>query len=195
VTAKFLTIYKERVCLGFDASIFKYSISIPKPTCRLVSAFCLLVRYSLSLWACAYRHTETVRTVSTHNGQQVAFVRLPHPRTGKSAAFICIFSAKRDYDLTGIPALFLPVENSDESGDATSQILEIQAVDPVNSRSWFLENEVVSGTQRYTSGLVQPLRCHVLRWKTHAYDPGGSGLLAYIHFALHSTGNSVYIFL
>jgi ribonuclease H2 subunit B len=28
---------------------------------------------------------------------------------------------------------------------ATSQILELQAINPIDSRSWFLENEVIAG--------------------------------------------------
>ncbi|KAE9411259.1 hypothetical protein BT96DRAFT_952373 [Gymnopus androsaceus JB14] len=49
-----------------------------------------------------------------------SFIRLPHPRTG-------------------LPSLFLPHQT--ESG---STIAELQAVEPVNPRSWFIENEVVS---------------------------------------------------
>ncbi|KAJ3568865.1 hypothetical protein NP233_g5437 [Leucocoprinus birnbaumii] len=43
-----------------------------------------------------------------------------------------------------IPALFLPTESHDDGGEARSQILEMQAVNPVDSRSWFLENEVIA---------------------------------------------------
>lgn len=56
------------------------------------------------------------------------FLRLPHPRTG-------------------IPSLFVPCasENRTGNGDSssTSGILEVQAVTPPNSRSWFLNSEEV----------------------------------------------------
>ena len=47
--------------------------------------------------------------------------------------------------LAGVPALFLPVEAKDNVGEMSSQILEVQAVNPVNPRSWFIEDEVISG--------------------------------------------------
>ncbi|KAJ4483219.1 ribonuclease H2, subunit B [Lentinula aciculospora] len=49
-----------------------------------------------------------------------SFIRLPHPRTG-------------------LPTLFLPHQTP-----SNSTISELQAVDPTNSRSWFIGNEVVS---------------------------------------------------
>ncbi|KAG5720048.1 Ribonuclease H2 subunit B [Termitomyces sp. T112] len=52
----------------------------------------------------------------------LSFLRLPHPRTG-------------------IPCLFLP---SHESISGKGKILEVQAVSPPDSRSWFLGEEVFS---------------------------------------------------
>jgi hypothetical protein len=51
------------------------------------------------------------------------YLRLPHPRTGR-------------------PGLYLPV-TSTHSKDV--QILEVQSIDPERKRSWFHENEVISG--------------------------------------------------
>ncbi|TBU33816.1 ribonuclease H2, subunit B [Dichomitus squalens] len=51
----------------------------------------------------------------------LCFLRLPHPRTG-------------------IPSLFLPYGIP---GEQESTILEVQAVEPPNPRSWFLREEVV----------------------------------------------------
>lgn len=50
-----------------------------------------------------------------------------------------------DKCVSGIPSLFLPIEGGDVAEGATSQILELQAINPVESRSWFLENEVIAG--------------------------------------------------
>ncbi|KAJ3896757.1 ribonuclease H2, subunit B [Lentinula edodes] len=49
-----------------------------------------------------------------------SFIRLPHPRTGLST-------------------LFLPCQTA-----LSSTISELQAVEPINARSWFIENEVIS---------------------------------------------------
>jgi len=39
----------------------------------------------------------------------------------------------------------LPIEAKDDAEGVSSQILEIQKVNPVDSRSWFIEDEVISG--------------------------------------------------
>ncbi|KAG6831699.1 hypothetical protein H0H92_008342 [Tricholoma furcatifolium] len=52
----------------------------------------------------------------------VSFLRLPHPRTG-------------------LPCLFLPSTNAVSK---RSKILEVQAVSPPDSRSWFMGEEVIS---------------------------------------------------
>jgi ribonuclease H2 subunit B len=71
---------------------------------------------------------------------EVPYIRLPHPRTG-SDAFHESDAANEPF--SDIPSLFLPIESS---GDVdTSQILELQAINPFDSRSWFLENEVIAG--------------------------------------------------
>ncbi|KAJ3853762.1 ribonuclease H2, subunit B [Lentinula lateritia] len=49
-----------------------------------------------------------------------SFIRLPHPRTG-------------------LPTLFFPYQTA-----LSSTISELQAVEPINARSWFIENEVIS---------------------------------------------------
>lgn len=81
--------------------------------------------------------TEAVQTLSTHD-HQVPFIRLPHPRTG-------------------FPALFLPVEAKDNAGRISSQILEIQKVNPVDSRSWFIEDEVISDGRLVLMTPVDPV--------------------------------------
>ncbi|KIY44460.1 hypothetical protein FISHEDRAFT_51725 [Fistulina hepatica ATCC 64428] len=58
-------------------------------------------------------HTELLDTLKDAPTRRI--LHLPHPRTG-------------------IPSLFIPT---------ASQLLEVQHVAPVNSRSWFLQNEVV----------------------------------------------------
>jgi len=57
----------------------------------------------------------------------------------------CHFYCSSTDFLAGFPTLFLPVEAKDNAGGVSSQILEIQAVNPVDSRSWFIEDEVISG--------------------------------------------------
>jgi hypothetical protein len=47
--------------------------------------------------------------------------------------------------LQGIASLFLPVEESKVAPSNVKVILELQAVAPTEGRSWFLDNEVVSG--------------------------------------------------
>jgi len=67
----------------------------------------------------------------------LSFLRLPHPRTG-------------------IPSLFLPYEKS-KSSERTG-ILEVQAVAPTNSRSWFLgEKEVVADGKLLIMTPVHPV--------------------------------------
>ncbi|KAF8070633.1 ribonuclease H2, subunit B [Lyophyllum atratum] len=57
----------------------------------------------------------------------LSFIRLPHPRTG-------------------LPSLFLPSETPSNASlpYTQSRILEVQAVSPPDSRSWFLDEEVVA---------------------------------------------------
>ncbi|KIJ67963.1 hypothetical protein HYDPIDRAFT_107506 [Hydnomerulius pinastri MD-312] len=67
------------------------------------------------------------------------FLRLPHPRTG-------------------IASLFLPHQASIiGDGKQTSKILEVQAVAPPNSRSWFMGDEVVSDGKLLVMTPVDPL--------------------------------------
>ncbi|KAG9316403.1 ribonuclease H2, subunit B [Chiua virens] len=70
------------------------------------------------------------------------FLRLPHPRTG-------------------IPSLFLAHEPnpnaSDTDGKCVSKILEVQAVEPPNARSWFIGDEVVSDGKLLVMTPVDPL--------------------------------------
>ncbi|XP_006460823.1 hypothetical protein AGABI2DRAFT_192416 [Agaricus bisporus var. bisporus H97] len=66
--------------------------------------------------------SEAVRSLCACE-EKVPYLRLPHPRTD-------------------IPSLFLPIDNGDV---ATNQVLELQAINPMDSRSWFLGNEVIAG--------------------------------------------------
>ncbi|KAF7782330.1 hypothetical protein Agabi119p4_1706 [Agaricus bisporus var. burnettii] len=65
--------------------------------------------------------SEAVRSLCACE-EKVPYLRLPHPRTD-------------------IPSLFLPIDNGDV---ATNQVLELQAINPMDSRSWFLGNEVIA---------------------------------------------------
>ncbi|KAJ7188027.1 ribonuclease H2, subunit B [Mycena filopes] len=62
------------------------------------------------------------------------FLRLPHPRTG-------------------IPSLFLPYRPQSGEEDA---ILEVQAVAPTNSRSWFIGQEVVADGKMLVMTAIDP---------------------------------------
>ncbi|KAM6502018.1 Ribonuclease H2, subunit B [Amanita muscaria] len=53
------------------------------------------------------------------------FLRLPHPRTG-------------------IASLFLPISGHNEVSNDVLHMLEVQAVAPVEARSWFLKGEIIS---------------------------------------------------
>ncbi|KAF9469910.1 ribonuclease H2, subunit B [Collybia nuda] len=59
--------------------------------------------------------------------EKTSLLRLPHPRTG-------------------IPSLFISCESSLDKGQALSQsrILEVQAVHPPDSRSWFMGSQVLT---------------------------------------------------
>ncbi|KAF9010513.1 ribonuclease H2, subunit B [Cyathus striatus] len=68
--------------------------------------------------------SDFVQSISAALGDQdsnVRCLRLPHPRTG-------------------IPSMFLPYNDI----DSNSTLLEVQAVSPGSSRSWFLTEEIVS---------------------------------------------------
>ncbi|KAF8558009.1 hypothetical protein OG21DRAFT_1475189 [Imleria badia] len=76
------------------------------------------------------------------------FLRLPHPRTGASPLIIetTIF----DRSFPGIASLFLVHEPAPTEGEPdqkrVSKILEVQAVEPPNARSWFNGDDVISAT-------------------------------------------------
>ncbi|KAG8788370.1 hypothetical protein FRC15_004650 [Serendipita sp. 397] len=61
--------------------------------------------------------------VELENTTALSFLKLPHPRTD-------------------LPALFLPF-SSESSVDREEQILEVQAVNPPASRSWFTDDNTV----------------------------------------------------
>ncbi|PVG00345.1 hypothetical protein CPB86DRAFT_729439 [Serendipita vermifera] len=63
------------------------------------------------------------QSYSSGNAPKLVFLTLPHPRTNA-------------------PSLFLPVQQIDNQEETTS-ILELQAVDPPASRSWFMDNDTV----------------------------------------------------
>ncbi|KAG6333383.1 hypothetical protein ID866_5701 [Astraeus odoratus] len=73
----------------------------------------------------------------------IRFLRLPHPRTGH-------------------PTLFLPRQpKTDASGKQSSVILEVQAVAPPASRSWFVGEEVVSGRSHLVYKSIVPLDTNI----------------------------------
>ncbi|KIK67208.1 hypothetical protein GYMLUDRAFT_238529 [Collybiopsis luxurians FD-317 M1] len=71
---------------------------------------------------------DVIQSILEENSSNT-FIRLPHPRTG-------------------FPTLFLPQKN---------RIFELQAVEPVNSRSWFVENQVVSDGRLLILTLLDPV--------------------------------------
>jgi hypothetical protein len=80
--------------------------------------------------------------LTTHVDHSANFLRLPHPRTG---AFQTHSHPSFLTTLKGIASLFLPVKGPKDTPGDVSIILEVQAVSPAEARSWFLDNEVVSG--------------------------------------------------
>ncbi|KIL65967.1 hypothetical protein M378DRAFT_161613 [Amanita muscaria Koide BX008] len=60
-----------------------------------------------------------------HPHSPANFLRLPHPRTG-------------------IASLFLPISGHNEVSNDVLHMLEVQAVTPVEARSWFLKGEIIS---------------------------------------------------
>lgn len=44
-----------------------------------------------------------------------------------------------------IASLFFPIKEANDAPTDVKVILEVQAVTPTEARSWFLDNEVVSG--------------------------------------------------
>jgi len=80
--------------------------------------------------------------LTTHVDHSANFLRLPHPRTG---AFQTHLPPSFLTTPEGIASLFLPVKGPKDTAGDISVILEVQAVTPAETRSWFLDNEVVSG--------------------------------------------------
>jgi hypothetical protein len=74
------------------------------------------------------------------NACSLSFLTLPHPRTGEM--IFCVNHPSLTRSL-GYPALFLPFKNDDPENTTTTQILEVQAVDPPASRSWFMDDDIV----------------------------------------------------
>ncbi|KAF9244973.1 ribonuclease H2, subunit B [Melanogaster broomeanus] len=62
------------------------------------------------------------------------FLRLPHPRTGAPCRAASLFLAHE-----------ADTSESEDDGKRVSKILEVQAGEPPNKRSWFIGDEVVSG--------------------------------------------------
>ncbi|KAF8315966.1 ribonuclease H2, subunit B [Amanita rubescens] len=75
--------------------------------------------------------------LTTHVDHSANFLRLPHPRTG-------------------IASLFLPVKGPKDTAGDISVILEVQAVTPAETRSWFLDNEVVSDGRLLLMSPIDP---------------------------------------
>lgn len=70
--------------------------------------------------------------------QNLRFLRLPHPRTGKTYVFMVVLVPAQQG--SGVPSLFLPYAKP----DGRTSIMEVQTVAPPNERSWFLsEGQVV----------------------------------------------------
>ncbi|KAH0827552.1 hypothetical protein J3R83DRAFT_4273 [Lanmaoa asiatica] len=70
------------------------------------------------------------------------FLRLPHPRTGIASLFLA----------------HEPVPDEDEPDRSqVSKILEVQAVEPPNARSWFIGEEVISDGKLLVMTPVDPL--------------------------------------
>ncbi|KAL4267731.1 Ribonuclease H2 subunit B [Pleurotus pulmonarius] len=86
-------------------------------------------------------------TPSNSDDEHFAFFRLPHPRTG-------------------LPSLFLPYAAS---------LLEVQAVEPPNPRSWFIDQEVLSDGRLILMTPIDPT--FLLLWVLRAAKPEAAGLL------------------
>lgn len=79
-----------------------------------------------------------------------------------------------------MPSLFLPhVTSTPSGGQSSSSILEVQAIAPNSSRSWFLEgNQIISGKLRLS--VFHPVD-QLIRWKAAFHDSYRSYLPTYTH--------------
>ena len=71
-----------------------------------------------------------------------------------SAIHLRCFSCQNLVTFAGVPSLFLPYDSTAPSPGELGKtgIVEVQAVAPVNARSWFLgEQEAVAGENLYSS--------------------------------------------
>ncbi|KDQ27721.1 hypothetical protein PLEOSDRAFT_1065053 [Pleurotus ostreatus PC15] len=84
---------------------------------------------------------------SNSGDEHFAFFRLPHPRTGS-------------------PSMFLPYA----ARVGTSSLLEVQAVEPPNPRSWFIDQEVLSDGRLIMMTPIDPT--FLLLWVLKAALPG-----------------------
>ncbi len=87
-------------------------------------------------------HPDLLNGLTSHVDRSANFLRLPHPRTG---AFQTLSPPSFLTTPKGIASLFLPVKGPKDTPGDVSVILEVQAVAPAEARSWFLDDEVVSG--------------------------------------------------
>jgi hypothetical protein len=97
-------------------------------------------------------------------------------------------------DSVGVPALFLP-HRSPSSGGKVEQILEVQAVDPPNPRSWFLgKDEVVDGQSDHTH---YECAAHLAmrRWQTPYDDTNRSSVSSHTNISNSSIGASHFTLL
>ncbi|KAF7428249.1 hypothetical protein PC9H_007470 [Pleurotus ostreatus] len=86
---------------------------------------------------------------SNSGDEHFAFFRLPHPRTGS-------------------PSMFLPYA----ARVGTSSLLEVQAVEPPNPRSWFIDQEVLSDGRLIMMTPIDPT--FLLLWVLKAALPEGT---------------------
>ncbi|KAG6378137.1 hypothetical protein JVT61DRAFT_13825 [Boletus reticuloceps] len=117
------------------------SMSLPTTTTTTLATSAAMVTASVA--ACPPDVIDTlVSQLPDATPHSPHFLRLPHPRTGIASLFL----------------VHEPVHNENEPDQKrVSKILEVQAVEPPNTRSWFNGDEVISDGKLLVMTPVDPL--------------------------------------
>lgn len=98
-------------------------------------------RYARWAGPCLGRRSPFTEVLETDDRADRPFLRLPHPRNGMSLSPSRI--ARLILPRLGQPSLYLPHKSANARRDG---LLEVQRISPNAKRSWFLDQQVISGT-------------------------------------------------